>query len=167
MLLLSRLLFVLAAFMAVQPALADNQTGEHQAKPSPATGAGQKPAEAQKPGQMQMSAVTLTVIIKDAIIALNHANMTGNYSVLRDMGSPIFRESFDQARLAILFANLRARQIDMSPAYYLSPNLTKNPELSKDGELVLAGFFRPSLCKFNSNCGSCSWMGDGGSRALA
>ena len=88
-----------------------------------------------------MSAVTLTVIIKDAIIALNHANMTGNYSVLRDMGTPVFRESFDQTALAAAFANLRVRKIDLSPAYFLSPNLTKKPELNKDNELVLVGFF--------------------------
>ena len=95
----------------------------------------------QKPGEMQMSAVTLTEILKDAIIALNHANMTGNYSVLRDMGTPVFRENFDQTALAAVFANLRARKIDLSPAYFLSPNLTKKPELNKDSELVLVGFF--------------------------
>ena len=88
-----------------------------------------------------MSAVTLTVIIKDAIIALNQANMTGNYSVLRDMGTPVFRENFDQTALAAAFANLRARKIDLSPAYFLSPNLTKKPELNKDNELVLVGLF--------------------------
>ena len=90
---------------------------------------------------MQMSAVVLTVIIKDAIIALHHANMTGNYSVLRDMGTPVFRENFDQTALAGAFANLRARKINLSPAYHLSPNLTKTPELNKDSELVLVGFF--------------------------
>ena len=88
-----------------------------------------------------MSAVTLTVIIKDAIIALNQANATGNYSVLRDMGTPVLRESFDQTALAAAFANLRARKIDLSPAYFLSPNLTKKPELNKDNELVLVGLF--------------------------
>ena len=129
MLLLSRLALALAFVFVVQSATADQQA---------------KPAEAkteQKPAGMQMSVVTLTVIVKDTIIALHHANLTGNYSVLRDMGSPIFRETFDQTALAAVFANLRARKIDLSPAYFLSPNLTKSPELSKENELKVTGFF--------------------------
>jgi hypothetical protein len=138
MLFLSRLAWLLAFALGVQPVLAG------QPAVSAAGDAGAKP------GEMQMSAVTLTVIIKDAIIALQHANMTGNYSVLRDMGTPVFRENFDQAALAAAFANLRARKIDLSPAYYLSPNLTKKPELTKDSELVLVGFFptQPARIQF-------------------
>jgi hypothetical protein len=116
------------ALLGAQSAAADQQ-----AKPAAAA--------APKPAGMQMSAVVLTVIIKDTIIALHHANMTGNYSVLRDMGTPVFRENFDQTALAGAFVNLRVRKIDLSPAYYLSPNLTKPPELNKDSELVLVGFF--------------------------
>ena len=113
---------------------AHTAAADQQAKPAAA-------AAAPKPAGMQMSVLVLTVIIKDTIIALHHANMTGNYSVLRDMGTPVFRENFDQTALAGAFANLRARKIALSPAYYLSPNLTKAPELNKDSELVLVGFF--------------------------
>ncbi len=126
---LSRFALAFALILGAQAAAADQQ-----GKPAAASAA-------PKPGEMQMSAVTLTVIIKDAVIALNHANITGNYSVLRDMGTPVFRESFDQTALAAAFANLRVRKIDLSPAYFLSPNLTKKPELNKDNELVLVGFF--------------------------
>ena len=129
MFLLSRFALAFALILGAQAAAADQQGRPAAASAAP------------KPGEMQMSAVTLTVIIKDAIIALNHANMTGNYSVLRDMGTPVFRENFDQTALAAAFANLRARKIDLSPAYFLSPNLTKKPELNKDNELVLVGFF--------------------------
>ncbi len=108
--------------------------GDQPAKPAPAEAA-------PKPAGMQMSVVQLTVIIKDAIIALNQANMTGNYSVLRDMGTPVFRERFDQAALTQAFSNLRARKVDLSGAYFVAPNLTKNPEFNKDGELVLVGDF--------------------------
>jgi hypothetical protein len=128
MLLVSRLASALVLLLGIHAAAAQ------QARP-PAANAGAKP------GEMQMSVITLTVLIKDAVIALHHANMTGNYSVLRDMGTPVFRENFDQTALAAAFANLRARRIDLSPAYFLSPNLSKKPELSKDNELMLAGFF--------------------------
>jgi hypothetical protein len=129
MFLLSRFALAFALVLGAQAAAADQQAKSAAASAAP------------KPGEMQMSAVALTVIIKDAIIALNHANMTGNYSVLRDMGTPVFRENFDQTALAAAFANLRVRKIDLSPAYFLSPNLTKKPELNKDNELVLVGFF--------------------------
>jgi hypothetical protein len=127
--LLLRLVLAFAFIFGAQSAAADQQ-----AKPAAASAA-------PKAGEMQMSVLILTVIIKDTIIALHHANMTGNYSVLRDMGTPLFRENFDQTALAGAFANLRARKIDLSPAYFLSPNLTKSPELNKDNELVLVGFF--------------------------
>lgn len=129
MFVLSRFALAFALILGAQAAAADQQGRPVAASAAP------------KSGEMQMSAVTLTVIIKDAIIALNQANTTGNYSVLRDMGTPVLRESFDQTALAAAFANLRARKIDLSPAYFLSPNLTKKPELNKDNELVLVGFF--------------------------
>ena len=129
MFVLSRFALAFALILGAQPAAADQQGRPAAASAAP------------KPGEMQMSAVTLTVIIKDAIIALNQANTTGNYSVLRDMGTPVLRESFDQTALAAAFANLRARKIDLSPAYFLSPNLTKKPELNKDNELVVVGLF--------------------------
>jgi hypothetical protein len=128
MLVLSRLLLATALSLGLLPAAAQN------AQP-PA-------AEAQpKQGQMTMSSATLAILIKGTVVALHQANVTGNYSVLRDMGTPIFRERFDQVALANAFANLRARKIDLSPALLTAPNLTKNPELNQNNELVLVGDF--------------------------
>ncbi len=56
-----------------------------------------------KPEGMQISILTLTLLIKGAVMALQQANMTGNYSVLRDLGTPVFRETFDQATLTAIF----------------------------------------------------------------
>src|SRR5271165_1419790 len=89
-----------------------------------------------KPGQMAMSVITLTALIKGTVLALQQANMTGNYSVLRDTGTPIFREKFDQSARTSAFANLRSRKIDLTPALFLSPNLSKQPEFNQNGELV-------------------------------
>lgn len=126
--LVSRLALAIALFCGAQPAAA-----QHEKPPA---------AHAQpKQGEMQISGVTLAIMIKGAVIALQQANQTGNYSVLRDMGTPVFRERFDPTALAMAFANLRSRKIDLSPALLIAPNLTKNPELNKDGELVLVGDF--------------------------
>ena len=42
---------------------------------------------------------TLTILIKNTLAALNHANLTGNYTVLRDLGAPGFSQANTAARL--------------------------------------------------------------------
>ena len=42
----------------------------------------------------------LAIMIKTTLIAFNNANLTGNYSVLRDLAAPSFSEANNQARLA-------------------------------------------------------------------
>jgi hypothetical protein len=100
--------------------------------------------------QQKLDAVALTVLIKSSIMALEHANTTGNYSVLRDLGTPAFREKFDQTRLSAIFANLRSRQITLNPALLLSPNLTKQPEVTAQNQLHLVGNFptKPAQIQF-------------------
>jgi hypothetical protein len=101
-------------------------------------------------GEQKIDVVTLTVLIKSSIMALEHANTTGNYSVLRDLGTPAFREKFDQARIAAVFANLRSRHITLNPVLLLSPNLTKQPEVTPQNQLHLVGTFptKPSQIQF-------------------
>lgn len=91
--------------------------------------------------EMQIENATLIVLIKSTIMALQHANQTGNYSVLRDMGTPIFRERYDQAALTAAFANLRTRHITLNPVLFLPPNLVKQPEMTAENELHLVGNF--------------------------
>jgi hypothetical protein len=88
-----------------------------------------------------METVQLVTLIKSTIMALQHANQTGNYSVLRDLGSPVFRERYDQARLTAIFSNLRSRGINLSPILFLAPNLTKQPEMTEGNELHVIGNF--------------------------
>src|SRR5215469_6270450 len=102
---------------------------------------GKPPAVNSQPKQapMTIDTVTLILMIKGAVMALHQANQTGNYSVLRDLGTPLFREQFDQAALAAAFANLRSRKINLGVVMLLAPALGKNPELNKNGELVVVG----------------------------
>jgi hypothetical protein len=90
---------------------------------------------------LAIDAITLTIMIKSAIVALNQANQTGNYSVLRDLGTPVFRERYSQANLTDIFANLRNRGVNLAPAIILSPNLSKPPNLDDQGLLHLEGEF--------------------------
>ena len=52
-------------------------------------------------------AYKLNMLIRTTLIALNQANQTGNYSVLRDLGTPQFQSLNSDARLAEIFAALR------------------------------------------------------------
>jgi hypothetical protein len=95
----------------------------------------------QKGDEQKISTLLLTVLIKSSLIALEHANSTGNYSVVRDLGTPAFREKFDQARLSAVFTNLRSKGVNLSPILVLAPNLTKQPEITPQNQLHLVGSF--------------------------
>ena len=49
-------------------------------------------------------------LVWTTLIAVHHANLTGNYSVLRELGAPAFQQNNDPAKLAQIFA--RVRQAD-------------------------------------------------------
>lgn len=90
------------------------------------------------------------ILIKDAVIALNHANLTGNYTVLRDLGSPAFRSGNDAARLAAIFAPLRDQGLDLAPILVFAPRIAQAALTDEDTRLRLAGTFptRPSNVNF-------------------
>lgn len=83
----------------------------------------------------------LNMMIRSTILALNHANLTGNYTVLRDLGAPGFQVANSAARLAEAFAPMRARKLDLSPILFYNPKLVKAPELQDNQFLRLTGLF--------------------------
>ena len=83
----------------------------------------------------------LNMMIRSSIIALNQANMTGNYTVLQDLAAPAFRATNDSARLAQIFAPLRQRNLDLSPILFFTPKLSRDPHFTPQGVLRLTGFF--------------------------
>ncbi len=130
-----RLAFACAALaFCSSGAFAQVKTAQAQAKPAPAP-------QQQQGQQMQIETVQLVAMIKSTIMALQLANQTGNYSVLRDLGTPVFREKFDQAALTRIFANMRQRGVNLTPVLFLPPNLSKQPELTGGNVLHLNGNF--------------------------
>ena len=79
----------------------------------------------------------LLLMVRNAIIALNQANLTGNYSVLRDMGTPNFQITNSSARLAEAFSTLRARRLDISPIMFFNPKFASPPSI-QDGQVLRA-----------------------------
>lgn len=86
-------------------------------------------------------AATIVTLMRTTVIALNQANMTGNYSVLRDLGAPGFQDANSFAKLADIFADLRGRQLDLGPVAVIDPKLFKPAAIDERGMLRLTGFF--------------------------
>ena len=91
----------------------------------------------------------LTILVRTTIIALNHANRTGNYTVFRDLGTPAFQKTNTPAKLASIFTNLRSENLNLSPVVLFNPEFTKKPAFTKQGMLRLTGFFPTKPLRVN------------------
>jgi hypothetical protein len=97
--------------------------------------------QAPKPAQIDRNGVL--ILIRETLLALDQANKTGNYTVLRDLGSPDFQAN-SAARLAEIFAQQRHDNIDLSGVAVIDPQLTLLPQIEANGMMHMAGFF-PSV----------------------
>ena len=84
------------------------------------------------------------ILIRTTLIALDQANKTGNYSVLRALGAPDFQANNSPERLAEIFAKQRAQGLDLAGVAAIDPQLTLLPQIEPNGMLHMAGFF-PSV----------------------
>ena len=115
---------------------------------SPFTAAyAQKAKKAPRPA---IDPVRATILVRTAIVTLNNANRTGNYTVLRDLAAPPFQFANSPAKLADVFRPLRRERVDLSPVVVLRPVFTKPPLINKQKMLVLQGYFpsRPKMVRF-------------------
>jgi hypothetical protein len=99
------------------------------------------PAPAPKPAQIDRNGVL--ILIRSSLLALDQANKTGNYTVLRDIGAPGF-QSNSAARLGDIFAKLRNDNLDLSGVAVIDPQLNLLPQIEGNGLMHMAGFF-PSV----------------------
>ena len=112
-----------------QPATPQPATPQTQLQPSP------KPANIDRNGVL--------MLVRSALLALDQANKTGNYTVLRDLGAPGFQVN-TAARLAEIFASQRNDKLDLSGVAVIDPQLTMLPEIEQNGMMRMTGFF-PSV----------------------
>nr|WP_245283968.1 hypothetical protein [Bradyrhizobium sp. Cp5.3] len=96
---------------------------------------------APKPAQIDRNGVL--ILIRTALIALDQANKTGNYTVLRELGAPGFQSNTPE-RLAEIFAKQRNDHLDISGVTAIDPQLTMLPQIEASGMMHMAGFF-PSV----------------------
>ena len=110
------------------------------AEPSPA----QAPAPMPPPRPLELDKNSALILIRSALIALQQANKTGNYSVLYSLSAPDFQKANSPEHLSQSFASLRATKFDLSGVLVLEPQFTVLPEIYSNGVMRMAGFF-PSV----------------------
>ena len=98
--------------------------------------------EAPKPANIDRNGVLM--LVRSTLLALDHANKTGNYTVLRDIGAPGFAATNSAARLGDIFAKLRNDNLDLSGVAVIDPQLSLLPQIEANGMMRMAGFF-PSV----------------------
>jgi hypothetical protein len=103
------------------------------AVPSPAIQAPAVPTEVNGP--------EISILIRTAIVALHQANVTGNYTVLRDLGASVMQAGNSAADLAAQFADFRKNGLNLAPTVLYDPILDEKPQLSANGALRLIGHF--------------------------
>ena len=111
-----------------------------QQQPAPKQQPRQEPP-APKPAQIDRNGVL--ILIRTTLLALDQANKTGNYTVLRDLGAPDFQAN-SAAQLAEIFAQQRRDNVDLSGVAVIDPQLTLLPQIEGNGLMRMAGFF-PSV----------------------
>ena len=153
-------LAVLAVWV-LMPATASAQMKNFaQNQPQNLPGKGATKTQAPPPAQLQPAAVAaqqaplprpedMLGLIRTTIIALNQANQTGNYTVLRDLCAPDFRNGNDASRLGLIFQVLREQAIDLTPLLQIPPEVTETPAITQQGLLRLAGFFPTQPLRVN------------------
>lgn len=96
----------------------------------------QRPAIANERDQKLIHA-----LVKTSLIAVNQGNLTGNYSVLRDLGNAAFLQKNTSADLAVLFASFRRNNIDFSNIVELTPIFTQVPIITEQNIVRTTGYF--------------------------
>jgi hypothetical protein len=134
-----RRLGLAAALLAAAACALPSAPALAQAKKEPRAAA--KPPAGPTPANIDRNGVL--ILVRSALLALDHANKTGNYTVLRDLGAPGFQVN-TAARLAEIFAPQRSQGLDLAGIAVLEPQLSLLPQIETSGMLHMSGFF-PSV----------------------
>ena len=128
------------ATLLIEPAAA-------QVRP-PARGQSPAAAAANMPVPDQRTALKM---VWGLMAAVDQANRTGNYSVLRDLGTAAFQANNNPANLAAIFAGLRGQSLDLSDALTVTPVWEIPPRMVSPTVLRMRGTFplRPQPVAFD------------------
>jgi hypothetical protein len=151
---LSPLIVALLAVLSMTGPLAVGAARAQSAPPPVVAPSGAKPNVAYSAPvstQPLPDELTRAKLIWTAMVAIEQANESGNYSVLRDISSPSFQAANDPSRLTQIFAGIRSTNIDLSNTLLLAPTYTQPPAIDGRGMMRLSGGFglRPTAVLFD------------------
>ena len=114
-------------------------------------------AQVAQPGRPAVSSLPvpseleLAKLVWSTMAMVDHANRSGNYSVLRDTSANGFQIQNDPSRLAEIFAPIRALRVDLSNALIVAPIYTGGPTLLQADVFRVQGYFplRPTPIYFD------------------
>ncbi len=127
---LAAAVLTVAAFACL--AFGGKEAAAEQAKPPPAS----QPAI-----RTDADARRIVLLIRSTFASVHQANISGNYSVFRDLAAPSLRASMSLVRLGDYFKPLREANADLSRALLTMPKFDKPPVILKGKFLVLKGHF--------------------------
>jgi hypothetical protein len=135
-----------ALLIAAGPAQA--ALGQVRPRSAPAPARPAPPVAANLPAPDRLTALKM---LWSTMAAVDHANRTGNYSVLRDLGSAAFQSRNNPANLAAIFAGLRERNVDLADTLVVTPNWEIAPTIVQPQILRMRGSFplRPEAIAFD------------------
>jgi hypothetical protein len=96
---------------------------------------------AKSPLNLPISLEQALYLIRATLLRLNDANISGNYTVMRDLAAPGFQAKNSAVDLAQIFSDLRRRKFELFAAAYMVPQLNPSPALDQNGMLHLVGIF--------------------------
>jgi hypothetical protein len=115
-----------------------------------AQGKTETPTIMPKPSELVVpSAESVVVMIRSTLLSLNDAVTTGNFTVLRDLAAPSFREANNAGRLAQIFSNLAAQRVNLAFLAIMVPKLSEPPGIDANRRLRIAGFFPSDPLQIN------------------
>ncbi|EAQ29540.1 hypothetical protein NAP1_02170 [Erythrobacter sp. NAP1] len=115
------------------PASAQAQQQQQQAQPS------FQPPPSVRPTPSQLE---LSKLLWSTVAAVDHANQSGNYSVLRDISAQNFQINFNPARLTEIFSGLRNLNMDLSNALLVPPTYYEAPQMISNDVFRVRGVFQ-------------------------
>lgn len=111
----------------------------------------QVPQRSAVPAVAAPDSQTVNKLVWSTLAAVDHANITGNYSMLRDLSAPGFQANNTAATLAGVFTAIRNQPIDLSNTLLLAPTYDFAPAIVQNGLLRARGRFglRPTAVGFD------------------
>ena len=102
-----------------------------------------QPAPPQQAPQIQTGPIDRPgafLLMRNALLALDHANKTNEYGVFRGIASTAFQVN-TAAKLSEIFAGQRREGLNLAFAAILEPRWTVDPQIEASGMIHMAGYF--------------------------